>query len=353
METNNKKSLGYKIQKNPFLIGLFLIVITVALVCIFTLSSVVKKQVAARKAAEATSTEATETVSETEPVTEGRNTHEPDLSKAKIYAEDVESVAAKAENKRVGVTVTFKDEEALLAAFISSSVVDIETRPVFCFYLSGGVEAECPGLYRFSEDGKSVTFYLYAIEDLQNAASLTDEVTVTYDNVLTALPFNLYLQHKEKTDMGRTLLGTYAQSVDAFRGSHAPVAPEIEDRAAGISDVKLTKTKQFMWLDIYFEDEAAYKDLNHDLENNFVCYGFEYAGKLGEAKFLTTAYDDSYGFYMLRCKIDTFAMSVLAKDIGESDFTLSDLLDLDIDVWTSDYETETSLFRLCPPAEEE
>ncbi len=353
MDTTNKKSLGYKIQKNPFLIGLFLLVITVALICIFTLSSVVKKQVAARKAAEATSTEAAETVPETAPVTEGRNPHEPDLSAAKIYADDVESVTAKAENKRVGVTVAFKDEDALLKAFISSSIVDIETRPVFCFYLSGGVEAECPGLYRFSEDAKSVTFYLYNIEDLQNAASLTNEVTINYDNVLTELPFNLYLQHKEKADMGRTLLGTYGQTVDAFRGAHAPAAPEIDDCASGISDVKLTKSKQFMWLDIYFEDEEAYKDLNHDLENNFVCYGFEYGGKLGEAKFLTTAYDDSYGFYMLRCKIDTFAVSVLAKDIGESDFTLTDLLDLDIDIWTSDYESETSLFRLSPPAEED
>ena len=44
MDEMNKNSLSYKIQKNPFLLGLFVIVIAIALVAIFSLSSAISKK---------------------------------------------------------------------------------------------------------------------------------------------------------------------------------------------------------------------------------------------------------------------------------------------------------------------
>ena len=44
MDEMNKNSLSYKIQKNPFLLGLFVIVIAVALIAIFSLSSAISKK---------------------------------------------------------------------------------------------------------------------------------------------------------------------------------------------------------------------------------------------------------------------------------------------------------------------
>ena len=44
MDEMNKKSLSYKIQKNPFLLGLFVIVAAIALVAIISLSSAISKK---------------------------------------------------------------------------------------------------------------------------------------------------------------------------------------------------------------------------------------------------------------------------------------------------------------------
>ena len=44
MEEMNKNSLSYKIQKNPFLLGLFVIVIAVVLIAIFSLSSAISEK---------------------------------------------------------------------------------------------------------------------------------------------------------------------------------------------------------------------------------------------------------------------------------------------------------------------
>lgn len=63
MDGMNKNSLSYKIQKNPFLLGLFVIVIAIALVAIFSLTSAIQKKTKELEATTEKTTAATTSLS--------------------------------------------------------------------------------------------------------------------------------------------------------------------------------------------------------------------------------------------------------------------------------------------------
>lgn len=338
MDEMNKNSLSYKIQKNPFLLGLFVIVIAIALVAIFSLSSAISK-----KAKEFEATTEKTTVTTTAPqVTEAEKTVSLEGLKKRVTA--IKNVSADYDKNSAKIVVEFEDKEALLDAHYASNDFTIDITPVFCFYINNGTQVTCPGEFRFLSDGKSAEYTLTQIDDLVNAVALTDEITVNYKNVFEALKFNLYLEHQSKEGVGRTLVGTYGKTTEAFNTEYPATPAVISNLNEGVEKVNVTSADEFIWVDIYFSDEESYNKLNHNFENNFVCFGFEKGGKLFDWKFITTEYND---LCMLRCKLDTYALTQLADEIGDKSITIPSLFkDYKINVYTSDYDTETELFTM-------
>ena len=337
MDQINKKSLSYKIQKNPFLLGLFVVVAAIALVAIFSLSSAMSK-----KANEfETTTEATTVETTSAPVEEVKVIS---LEGLKKNIDTIENVSADFDNKSAKIIVEFKDKEALLDAHYATNDFTIDVVPVFCFYINNGTQVTCPGEFRFLSDGKSAEYTLREIDDLVNVVALTDEITVNYENVFEVLKFNVYLEHQSKEGVGRTIVGTYAKTTESFNKDNAETPALVSNLSEGVEKVEVTSADEFIWIDIYFTDEESYKNLNHNFENNFVCFGFEKGGKKFDWKFISTEYDD---ICMIRCKFDTYSLKQLADEIGDKSVTIPTLFtDYQINFWTSDYDTENQLFTM-------
>ncbi len=338
MDEMNKNSLSYKIQKNPFLLGLFVIVIAVALIAIFSLSSAISEKAKELE----TTTEKTTVATTAAPVVEEKEVVE--LQGLKKRVDTIKNVTADYDNKSAKIIVEFKDKDALLEAHYASNDFTIDIVPVFYFYINNGTQVACPGEFKFLSDGKSAEYTLTEIDDLANVVALTDELTVNYENVFEALKFNVYLEHQSNEGVGRTVAGTYPKSVEAFNKEY-PVTPAVVSNLnEGVEKVKVTSADEFIWIDVCFADEESYNKLNHDFENNFVCFGFEKGGKKFDWKFISTEYDD---LCMIRCKLDAYALTQLADEIEDKSITIPTLFkDYQMNIWTSDYDTETALFTL-------
>ena len=338
MDEMNKNSLSYKIQKNPFLLGLFVIVIAIALVAIFSLSSAISK-----KAKEfETTTEKTTVETTVKPVVEEEKVIS--LEGLKKRVDTIQNVNADFDNESAKIIVEFKDKEALLEAHFATNDFTIDVVPVFCFYIGNGTQVTCPGEFKFLSDGKSAEYKLKEIKDLANVAALTEDVTINYENVFEALKFNVYLEHQSNDGVGRTVVGTYGKTTESFNKDYATAPATVSNINEGVEKVKVTTADKFIWVDIYFTDEESYKNLNHDFENNFVCFGFEKGGKKFDWKFIATEYDD---LCMIRCKFDAYSLKELADEIGDKSITIPTLFkDYQMNIWTSDYDTETQLFTL-------
>ncbi len=338
MDEINKKSLSYKIQKNPFLLGLFVIVIAIALVAIFSLSSAISK-----KAKEfETTTEKTTVATTAAPVVEAEKT--VSLEGLKKHVDTIKNVSADFDNKSAKIVVEFEDKEALLDAHYATNDFTIDIVPVFCFYINNGSQVTCPGEFKFLSDGKSVEYTLKEIDDLVNVVALTDELTINYENIFETLKFNVYLEHQSKDGVGRTIVGTYAKTTEDFNKDYSETPAVVSNLNAGVEKVEVTSADEFIWIDIYFTDEESYKNLNHDFENNFVCFGFEKGGKKFDWKFISTEYDD---LCMIRCKFDAYSLKQLADEVGDKSITIPTIFsEYQINFWTSDYDTETQLFTM-------
>lgn len=337
MDEMNKKSLSYKIQKNPFLLGLFVIVAAIALIAIVSLSSAISK-----KAKEFETTTVATTVETTAKPVEVEKV--VSLEGLKKRVETIKNVSADYDKKSAKIAVEFEDKEALLEAHYASNDFTIDIAPVFCFYINNGNQVTCPGEFRFLSDGKTVEYTLTEIDDLVNVVALTDELTVTYENIFEILKFNVYLEHQSKDGVGRTVVGTYAKTAESFNKDNGEGPAPVSNLNEGVEKVDVTSADEFIWIDIYFADEESYKSLNHDFENNFVCFGFEKGGKKFDWKFISTEYDD---LCMIRCKFDTYSLTELADEIGDKSITIPTLFtEYQINFWTSDYDTETQLFIL-------
>ena len=272
MDEMNKNSLSYKIQKNPFLLGLFVIVIGIALVAIFSLSSAISK-----KAKEFETTTVQTTVATTaKPVEEET---ELSLEGVKKRVDTIRNVSADFDNNSAKIVVEFKDKEALLDAHYASSDFTIDVLPVFYFYINNGDQVACPGEFKFLSDGKSAEYSLKELNDLANVVALTDEITINYENVFKSLKFNVYLEHQSNDGVGRTVVGTYPKTVETFNKEYGGAPAIVSNLNEGVEKVKITTADEFVWLDIYFATEEDYQSLNHNFENNFICFGFEKGGK--------------------------------------------------------------------------
>ena len=334
----NKNSLSYKIQKNPFLLGLFVIVIAIALVAVFSLSSAISE-----KAKEfETTTEKTTVETTAKPVVEAEDTISLDGLKKRV--ETIKNVSADYDNESVKIVVEYEDKEALLNAHFANNDFTIDVTPVFYFYINNGMQVACPGEFKFLSDGKSAEYRLYEINDIANVAALTDDVTVNYKNILDNVKFNLYLEHNTNEGVGRTVVGTYPKTVESFNKAYPSTAATVSSLNEGVEKVNVTSADEFIWVDIYFADEESYKNLNHDFENNFVCFGFEKGGKKFDWKFISTEYDD---LCMIRCKFDVYSLKELADEIADKSITIPSLFgDYTMNIWTSDYDTENQLFTM-------
>lgn len=340
MDEMNKKSLAYKIQKNPFLLGLFVIVAAIALVAIFSLSSAISEK--AKEFETTTEKQIVETtVEETAAAVEKETVS---LEELKKRVDTIENVSAGFSKNSAKITVAFKDKEALLDAHYATNDFSIDVVPVFCFYINNGTQVTCPGEFKFLSDGKSVEYTLSEIDDLINVVALTEEITVNYKNVFEVLKFNLYLEHQSNDGVGRTIVGTYSKTTESFNKDYAEEPAKVSNLNEGIEKVKVTAEDEFIWVDVYFTNEEVYKALNHNFENNFFCFGFEKGGKKFDWKFISTEYDD---LFMIRCKFDAYSLKELADEIGDKSITIPTLFsDYQINVWTSDYDTENQLFTL-------
>lgn len=337
MEEMNKNSLSYKIQKNPFLLGLFVIVAAIALVAIISLSSAISK-----KAKEfETTTEKTTVETTAKPVEEVKVVS---LEGLKKRVDTIKNVSADFDNNSAKIIVEFEDKEALLDAHYASNDFTVDIVPVFCFYINNGMQVTCPGEFKFLTDGKTVEYILKEIDDLINVTALTDELTVNYENVFEILKFNVYLEHQSNVGVGRTIVGTYSKTAEEFNEDYSLAPAVVSNLNEGIEKVEVNSTDEFIWVDIYFANEESYQNSNHNFENNFICFGFEKGGKKFDWKFLSTEYDD---LCMIRCKFDAYSLKELADEIGDKSITIPVLFaDYQINIWTSDYDTETQLFTL-------
>ncbi len=332
-----KKGFGYKLQKNPFLVVLLIVVIGVAIFMVSTLTTAIKDKI--RQAEETTVVESTEEI--TVAVTEPDDTIV--IDGLKKYSDKIKSVTAQREKGRVALRVEYDTKESLLSEHLAENAFSIDVVPMFCFYIDNGLQVKCPGELRLLDSGNVVMYYLSATDDYINAVGLTDELTVTLDNILNT-GFNLYIEHKTNDGVGKTICGSYAQSVEEFNKKHAGKPAEVVDVAEGIKKVESTITDEFVWVDIYYDDVDAYTSLNNDFITNFVVFGLEKGGKNFKRDFIVTEYDN---LNMIRCKFDAYALKELAKEMDEPDLTVKELFDTySISVWSTDYDNETALFSI-------
>ncbi len=338
MAETNKKSLGYKIQKNPFLLVFLIIIFAVLIFGIVNITSAIQEK--SKEKEENT----TEIITETQEITEASVTevHETEeLLNVKKYSSAINNVSLEKNKSDVSLKVEYKDKERLLKTHNAKDINNSQVVPVFCFYLKDGTQVECPGELKLHENGNIAEYRLSVIDDFANAIALVDEVTVNFDNVLDN-PFNLYLRNKTDGN-GKTIFGTYKKSVEDVSKNGDEIA-KVFNTANGIKSVEITKTDKFVWVDIYYTDVASYTKLNNDFITNFVCFGFERDGVSFKRDFIITEYDS---LNMVRCKFDSYSLESLADEMGVSEITVSELFsDYVISVWTTDYDKETSLFTI-------
>lgn len=335
MAEQNKKSLSYKIQKNPFSFVLLIIVMAVVLFGIVNLVPVIKDNIN-KPDEEQTTTLAEETV----VATEADNT--VTLDNMKKYLSTVKSVKAEVVDKGIAVTVEFADKEALLKEHSANNVNSVGVVPVFCFYLNDGTQLNCPGELQLNGEKNSATYYFTNVTDYANVMALVEKVTVTGENILDN-KFNICLQNKAETTPAKTVVGNYGKSIEELNNTDQYKANAVS-LADGVKDVQIVKNGEFIWLDIYFEDELSFVELNNDFITNFVCFGFSKGGVNYKYDFITTKYDN---LNMIRCKFDSYSLKVVADEVGESGLTVDGLFTNNpISVWTSDYDNEIDLFCL-------
>ncbi|MBO5896031.1 MAG: hypothetical protein J6Q83_01910 [Clostridia bacterium] len=334
---DEKKGFGYKLQKNPFLVVLLIVVIGVAIFMISTLSSALKDKIKQAEETTAVETTAATTVAVTEP------DDTIAIDGLKKYSDKIVSVTAHKEKDRVALRVEYDKKESLLADHLADNAFSIDVVPMFCFYIDNGLQVKCPGELRLLDSGNVVMYYLSEVDDYVNAVGLTDELTVTLDNILNT-GFNLYIEHKTNDGVGKTICGSYAQTVEDFNSKHAGKPAEVVDVAKGIKKVETTLSDEFIWVDIYYTDVDSYTSLNNDFITNFVVFGLEKGGKNFKRDFIVTEYDN---LNMVRCKFDSYALKELAKEMDEPELTVKELFEnYSISVWSTDYEKETALFSL-------
>ena len=331
MADTNKKSLSYKLQKNPILLVFGIIAIAVALFVIVNVTSAIKEKADAKSTTEATVITTTETtVPETEAVAQLKN--------VTLYNKNIVSYTVENDEISVSLKVKYKDKESLLKTHNASNVNEADYIPVFCFYNAEGTQFSCPGELKLDSTSNTAVYTLSVLSDFANAIALTDEVTVTYENALD-LPFNVCVQSKSSGNVVETLMGTHSKKCD-----NSEYKVNVLNVAKGVKKAELTKADEFIWLDIYFDDVNAYTELNNDFITNFVRFGVNYNGGTYKRDFIVTEYDS---LNMIRCKFDSYSMESLAKEMGNSDLSVADIFgNYPVSVWTSDYDVETTLFSI-------
>lgn len=333
MADSNKKSLSYKLQKNPLLLVFGIIAIAVALFVIVNVTSAIKEKMDAKAETETTQVDF---VSTTVPETEKAE----DIKNIKIYNKDITSYSVDKTEVSFSLAVEYNSKESLLKTHNATDANNVDYVPVFCFYNEAGTMFKCPGDLKLNPQNNTAVYTLGDINDFANAIALTDEITVTNDNIFD-LPFNICLQSKSSCVLGETLMGTHSRDAEGI-GDKFDVA--LINPAQGIKKAELVKTDEFVWLDIYFDDYTAYTELNNDFINNFVCFRVNYNGAVHNNDFLVTEYDS---LNMVRCKFDAYSMEEFSKVLGNSDLTVADIFSgYPITIYTSDYDVETVLFSL-------
>ena len=333
MAEPNKKSLSYKLQKNPILLVFGIIAIAVAIFIVVNVTSAIKEKIDSKSETES---QVITTVEETEPETEAV----AQLTGVKIYNDAIKSYSVESNEFSASLMVEYTDKDSLSRVHAASDLNSSDYVPVFCFYDAEGVRFKCPAELTLDAKTNTATYRLSTISDFANAIALTDEITVTYDNVFE-LPFELRLQSKSTGDVSESLLGTYAGKTGIL---HENYSVNLINPAEGVKRAELTKTDEFVWLDIYYDDFNSYSQLNNNFTTNFVRFGVSYNGATYKGDFIVTEYDS---LNMVRCKFDSYSMVSLAKEMGNSSLTVADVFgDCYVSVWTSDYDVETSLFSM-------
>ena len=282
MADQNKKSLSYKIQKNPFSFVLLIIVMAVALFGVVNLVPIIKEKV--NKPQEETTTAVAD---ETVAVTVEDNSLT--LKNVKNYLSTINGVKAEVVDDGVAVIVEFADKESLLKEHSATNVNSSDVVPVFCFYLDDGTQLNCPGELKLDGERNIATYYFNNVTDYANVMALVEEVTVTNENVLDN-KFNICLQSKTETAPSKTVGGNYGKSVEELNNAELYKANAV-GITEGVKDIKIVKNDEFVWLDVYFEDELSYVELNNDFITNFVCFGFSKGGANYKYDFIITKYD--------------------------------------------------------------
>lgn len=338
MTNQNKKSLSYKIQKNPFLLLFIIIIFAVVLFAVINISDAIRENNAQTTIEDTTIIE--ETKQEITSTTEAEAVMS--FSNVKKYNKNIVSVNSEKTDTQVTVKAVFNSKDALLTAHYADKVNDVQVAPVFCFYTSDGTQIKCPAEVKILDDGVTAIYYLSNIDDYKNAVALVDEINVDYENILEN-DFNLYLQHKTEQGTGSTILGTYKEKVEDY-DKNKTSSSYVSNLASGIRNVEITKNDKFVWIDIYYDDITSYTSLNYDFITNFVCFGFVKNGSSYKRDFIITEYDN---LNMLRCKFDEYSLKELADETGDTDKTVAEMFsDYTISVWSTDYDTETSLFTI-------
>lgn len=336
MSGTGKKSIFHKIQKSPALLVFSVILLAVALFAVAHISSAVSEKNKGDVGGE--STEKTSVLA-TDETTLSQENAALDIRNVKYYLKDVVSVSAEKTDSSVNLKVKFTNKDALLKTHLAKDLNTVQAVPYFCFTLKDGTFIKCPADVRLSSDGKTAVYSLTEIDDYANAAAITENITVNYANVLDG-DFSLF-SVEESTGSVTAILGTAEKTPD-FNGVGAKA--NVTSIADGIKKVEMTKNDKFVWIDIYYTDVSSYMKLNNDFVTNFVCFGFEKDGVSYKRDFITTEYDS---LNMVRCKFDSYSLDGLAKEMGVTDITVSDLFtDYNISVWTSDYDKDTDLFKI-------
>lgn len=328
-----------KIQKNPFLAVLIVVVIGAAIFMVSALSTAIKDKI--EVSATTTVPQAETTVSKAETVDKEDNVVE--IKGLKKYSEAIKKVEVVKEPNQLVFYVEFAEKEALLEAHYASNSYSFDVVPMLCFYIDNGLQVKIPGELRLLSDGVTAVYSFSEIKNYVNAVFLTDNIVADMSNLLDN-QFNLYIEHLSNDGVGKTLAGTYAQTVEQFNQLHPAKPMDISIASGGIKKIETTVCDDFIWVDIYYVDEEAYKADNADLDKNFVVFGFEKGGNKYKRDFIITEYEN---LYMNRCVFDAYAVSELGKDMMVEDITVKRLFDgYSISVWATDYTTDKILFDI-------
>lgn len=334
-----KNSFIAKIQKNPFLAVLIVVVIGTAIFTVSTLSTAIKDKIAVSATTEVAQVSTTELKVDSVE----KDDNKIPLDGLKRYSETIKKVEAFKEPNQIVFYVEFAEKEDLLDAHYATNTYSFDVTPMLCFYIDNGLQVKVPGEIRLLSDGLTAVYIFSEIDDFVNAIFLTDNIITDLSSLLDN-PFNLYIEHRTNDGVGKTLAGTYAQTVEQFNQLHATTPMDINIQSDDIKKVETTVCDDFIWVDIYYVDEAAYKKDNADLEKNFVVFGLEKGGNKYKRDFIITEYEK---LYMNRCVFDKDAMKVLGADMMVDDITVKELFDeYAISVWATDYTTDKPLFDI-------